>query len=390
MAEISIESLTKEYAGGVVAVDDVTFRVEDGEFMVLVGPSGCGKSTLLRMIAGLEEVTDGQHLDRRPRRDRPRAARPRHRDGLPELRALPAHDGAPEPRLRAAGATHAEGRDRRAHRGGRADAAARGAARPPAGGALGRAAPARRDGPRDRARAAGVPDGRAALEPRREAAGEHARAARRPARAARDDDRLRDARPGRGDDARPARRRHARRPPAAGRVAAGALPPAGEPLRRRVHRLARDEPRRGARRRRRGRLRQPPHPARAGPAARRAGGTRSCSASGPRHSRTARPPIVAAAARGDAERDRGARRRRAPDLRGRCAAGRRRRAAERRPRRRCSRSTGRCSTRASMPTPVRGRAGRSRLRSIRAASTSSISETGENITPANAPEPVAA
>ena len=59
MAEISIESLTKEYAGGVVAVDDVTFRVEDGEFMVLVGPSGCGKSTLLRMLAGLEEVTKG-------------------------------------------------------------------------------------------------------------------------------------------------------------------------------------------------------------------------------------------------------------------------------------------------------------------------------------------
>jgi multiple sugar transport system ATP-binding protein len=59
VAEISIESLTKEYAGGVIAVDDVTFRVEDGEFMVLVGPSGCGKSTLLRMLAGLEEVTKG-------------------------------------------------------------------------------------------------------------------------------------------------------------------------------------------------------------------------------------------------------------------------------------------------------------------------------------------
>jgi multiple sugar transport system ATP-binding protein len=59
VAEIAIESLTKEYAGGVVAVDNVTFRVEDGEFMVLVGPSGCGKSTLLRMLAGLEEVTTG-------------------------------------------------------------------------------------------------------------------------------------------------------------------------------------------------------------------------------------------------------------------------------------------------------------------------------------------
>jgi multiple sugar transport system ATP-binding protein len=59
MAEISIERLTKEFGGGVVAVDDVTLTVEDGEFMVLVGPSGCGKSTLLRSIAGLEEVNAG-------------------------------------------------------------------------------------------------------------------------------------------------------------------------------------------------------------------------------------------------------------------------------------------------------------------------------------------
>ncbi len=59
MAEILIERLTKEFAGGVVAVDDVTLRIADGEFMVLVGPSGCGKSTLLRAIAGLEDVTAG-------------------------------------------------------------------------------------------------------------------------------------------------------------------------------------------------------------------------------------------------------------------------------------------------------------------------------------------
>ncbi len=59
MAEILIERVTKEFSGGVIAVDDVTLHVEDGEFMVLVGPSGCGKSTLLRLIAGLEEVTAG-------------------------------------------------------------------------------------------------------------------------------------------------------------------------------------------------------------------------------------------------------------------------------------------------------------------------------------------
>jgi multiple sugar transport system ATP-binding protein len=54
-----MDGVTKIYAGGVRAVDDVSLEIESSEFMVLVGPSGCGKSTLLRMIAGLEDVTDG-------------------------------------------------------------------------------------------------------------------------------------------------------------------------------------------------------------------------------------------------------------------------------------------------------------------------------------------
>ena len=52
-------NVSKTFDGDVVAVDDVTLTIEPGEFMVLVGPSGCGKSTLLRMVAGLEEVTEG-------------------------------------------------------------------------------------------------------------------------------------------------------------------------------------------------------------------------------------------------------------------------------------------------------------------------------------------
>src|SRR5918912_603953 len=59
VAEITLEQVTKEYSGGVRAVDGVELEIGSGEFLVLVGPSGCGKSTLLRMIAGLEEVTDG-------------------------------------------------------------------------------------------------------------------------------------------------------------------------------------------------------------------------------------------------------------------------------------------------------------------------------------------
>jgi multiple sugar transport system ATP-binding protein len=60
MAEIVLDRVRKEFANGVVPVDDVSLTIADGEFMVLVGPSGCGKTSLLRSIAGLEEVTSGR------------------------------------------------------------------------------------------------------------------------------------------------------------------------------------------------------------------------------------------------------------------------------------------------------------------------------------------
>jgi multiple sugar transport system ATP-binding protein len=58
MAGITLDRVTKAF-GAVKAVDGVSLQVGDGEFLVLVGPSGCGKSTLLRLLAGLEDVTDG-------------------------------------------------------------------------------------------------------------------------------------------------------------------------------------------------------------------------------------------------------------------------------------------------------------------------------------------
>lgn len=58
MANVAIRNLKKSY-GAVEVIHDISFDINDGEFVVLVGPSGCGKSTLLRMIAGLEGITDG-------------------------------------------------------------------------------------------------------------------------------------------------------------------------------------------------------------------------------------------------------------------------------------------------------------------------------------------
>src|SRR2546425_4286482 len=60
MASVSYDHVTKRFSGGTLAVNDFNLEVKDTEFMVLVGPSGCGKSTALRMLAGLEEVSEGE------------------------------------------------------------------------------------------------------------------------------------------------------------------------------------------------------------------------------------------------------------------------------------------------------------------------------------------
>src|SRR5690625_3919611 len=60
MAEVRLENIKKVYGKDVLAVDDFNLHIKDKEFIVFVGPSGCGKTTTLRMIAGLEEITDGE------------------------------------------------------------------------------------------------------------------------------------------------------------------------------------------------------------------------------------------------------------------------------------------------------------------------------------------
>ena len=162
----------------------------------------------------------GRHAVRQRAGQRPGAVEARHRHGVPELRALPAHEG-----LRQHGLRHeaAEGRRRR-HQGagdeGGEAPADRPPARPAAEAALGRPAAARGDRPGDRARPAGVPVRRAAVEPRRGAArGDPARDRQAAPLDGQRDDGLRHPRPGRGDDAGRPHLRAARRPRHAGGLA---------------------------------------------------------------------------------------------------------------------------------------------------------------------------
>src|SRR5699024_12302366 len=77
MAELQMNDIKKIYGKDVVAVQDFNLHIKDKEFIVFVGPSGCGKSTTLRMIAGLEEISEGEvHIDENLMND----VAPKHRD----------------------------------------------------------------------------------------------------------------------------------------------------------------------------------------------------------------------------------------------------------------------------------------------------------------------
>jgi multiple sugar transport system ATP-binding protein len=109
MASVRLRGIRKDYGDNPV-IKGIDLDIEDGQFVVFVGPSGCGKSTLLRIIAGLEDVSEGQ-LEIGGGQQRHRAVRARHRHGVPELCAVPAHDGGGEHGLRAEAGQGAEGGD---------------------------------------------------------------------------------------------------------------------------------------------------------------------------------------------------------------------------------------------------------------------------------------
>ncbi|MCV0402633.1 MAG: ABC transporter ATP-binding protein [Chloroflexi bacterium] len=62
MASVTLRNVTKRYGGAVLAVDNISLSVADGEFLALLGPSGCGKTSTMRMIAGLEDISEGEIL----------------------------------------------------------------------------------------------------------------------------------------------------------------------------------------------------------------------------------------------------------------------------------------------------------------------------------------
>ena len=232
--------------------------------------------------------------NRRARRDASAAGRARRRHGVPILRAVPASVGGREHSVRPEGATRGAGGAGAAAgpRGG--DAGHRRVAGPQAVAGVRRPAAARGAGPRHRRRGPGLPDGRAAVEPGRPVARRDAARDRRPAAPARPHHGLRHARSDRGDEHGRPGDRAAQRPARAGRAAGRGLRSPRQPVRRRLHRRAADEPvaARGARRRH-GRCRH--RRARAGARRRHGAGRRPAPGDfGPRPSWRLRPGADAA------------------------------------------------------------------------------------------------
>ena len=241
MASVAIRDVRKPLAR-LDVIHGVDVAIGDGEFVVLVGPSGCGKSTLLRMIAGLENITAGEIRIGERVVNNAAAEGARRRHGVPELRALSAHDGRRQHGLLAQAARRAEGRDRDAgqarRRYPRPRPSARRAIRASSPAASASASPWAAPSCATRRCSCSTSRCRTstpscAWQMRTEIKELHQRLE--------DHDRLRHPRPDRGHDHGRQDRGDARRPGRADRRAARALRPAGQPVRRGLHRLAGDE-----------------------------------------------------------------------------------------------------------------------------------------------------
>ena len=250
MASVQYDAATRLYPGTPrPAVNELDLAIDDGELLVLVGPSGSGKSTALRMLAGLEPLDGGAILIGG---DDVSMVRPRDRDiamVFQNYALYPQLDVAAnmgfalkQQRVAEGGATAARARGREAcSTSSRTSTASRSNL---SGGQRQRVAMGRAIVRRPQVYLMDEPlsnlDAKLRVQTRAELVELQQRLAR--------DDRLRHPRPGRGDDDGPSRRRPPRRPSAAVRHALHAVPRAGEPLRRRLHRLARDEHASGLRR----------------------------------------------------------------------------------------------------------------------------------------------
>ena len=236
MADIVLDDVTKRYPDGFEAVKDMNLEIADGEFMILVGPSGCGKSTALQHDRRARGHHRRRAADRRRGRQRQGAEGPRHRDGVPELRAVPAHDRAREHGLRAQAREGAARRrsTSKVERGGRASSTStQHLDRKPAnlsGGQRQRVAMGRAIVRDPKAFLMDEPlsnlDAKLRVQMRTEVVAHPA--------PARHHHGLRDPRPDRGHDARRPRGGHAQRRAAAGRLADGALQQPDEPVRGRA------------------------------------------------------------------------------------------------------------------------------------------------------------
>ena len=111
MASLTLRGINKRYEETEV-MKSVNLDIDDGEFVVFVGPSGCGKSTLMRMIAGLEDISAGDLMIDGARVNELPPAQARHRDGVPVVRALSAHDALRQHGVR----PQARGREEAGHR----------------------------------------------------------------------------------------------------------------------------------------------------------------------------------------------------------------------------------------------------------------------------------